>query len=78
MKLQRYDISPITVNDIRIAHVVIRDHYQEKHSDYMSDELILSLVKELDGRRELPVDTTGKYSYFATLIELDKKQYRRR
>jgi hypothetical protein len=30
MKLQRYDISPITVNDIRIAHVVIRDHYQEK------------------------------------------------
>ncbi len=42
----------------------------------MSDALILRLVKELDGRRELPDTKTDRYSYFATLIELGKKQFR--
>ena len=42
----------------------------------MSDSLILKLVKELDGRHELPEAKTGRYSYFATLIELSEKKYR--
>ena len=56
--------------------MVIDPHYEEKHSAHMSDELILKLMRELDGRRELPETKTGKYSYFATLIEYDNKQYR--
>ncbi len=76
VKQQRYDIKPITVNGIRIVQVVIDRHYQEKHSDHMNDDLILQLVKELDGRRELPEARTYNYSYFATLVELDEKQYR--
>ncbi len=64
------------MNGIKIVQVVIDMHYQEKHSDHMNDRLILKLVKELDGRRELPEARTDNYSYFATLIELDEKQYR--
>jgi hypothetical protein len=71
-----YKIDPIVVNEIKVIQVVIDLHYQEKHFDYMNDELILRLVKELDGRREVPETKAGQYSYFATLIELDEKQYR--
>ncbi|MCC6278541.1 MAG: hypothetical protein IT289_11560 [Oligoflexia bacterium] len=75
-KQQRYDINPITVNGIKVSHVVIDQHYQEKHSDHMTDELILKLVQELDGRIELPDTVSGKFSYFVTLVEVDEKQYR--
>ncbi len=49
---------------------MIDSHYEGKHSDHMSDKLILKLVRELDGRRELPETKTNQYSYFATLIWL--------
>ena len=75
-KQRTYKIKPITVNDIKIVQVVIDSHYEEKHSTSMSDELILDLVNELDGRFEVPETKDGRYSYFATLIELRKKQYR--
>ena len=76
-KQTAYKISPITVNEIKITQVVIDSHYTEKHLDHMSDELILKLVRDLDGRRELPDSKVGQYAYFATLIELDDgKQYR--
>ncbi len=42
----------------------------------INDALILKLVMQLDGRKELPEDTVGKFSYFATLVELNEKQYR--
>jgi hypothetical protein len=71
-----YKIKPVTVNGIKIVQVIIDPHYEEKHDDHMSDELILQLVQELDGRFELPETKSGRYSYFATLIELAKKQYR--
>ena len=71
-----YKIRPIIVNDVRVVQVVIDSHYEEKHGDTMNDELILELVKELDGRREAPEARTGQYSYFATLVEHGEKQYR--
>jgi hypothetical protein len=77
MAVQRkYRIDPITVNGVSIVEVVIDAHYEEKHRKYMSDELILGLVRELDGRRELPEERRGQYAYFATLIEHGKRQYR--
>lgn len=42
----------------------------------MNDALVLDLVKELDGRRELPEAITNRYSYLATLIEYGRKEYR--
>jgi hypothetical protein len=76
MKQHEYAIEPISVNGIEISRVIIDDHYKEKHSDYMSDDLILHLVKKLDGRKEAPDNMVGKFSYFATLVELGDKQYR--
>lgn len=64
------------MNGIKITQVVIDSHYEEKQRDYMNDSLVLDLVRELDGRRELPDTRTDKYAYFATLIELNEKQYR--
>lgn len=75
-KQRTYKIEPIFVNGIKIVQVVIDPHYEEKHQDHMSGALILILVRELDGRRELPETKTGRYAYFATLIEHGQKQYR--
>jgi hypothetical protein len=71
-----YRINPITVNGKKVVQVVIDSHYKKKHSESMNDLLILKLVSELDGRRELPESKKGPYSYFATLIEHRGKQYR--
>jgi hypothetical protein len=71
-----YRIEPITVNGVSIVQVVIDSHYENKHVHAVSDSLILKMVQELDGRRELPDSKVGRYSYFATLIEMGEKQYR--
>ena len=71
-----YKIDPITVNNIKVVQVVIDSHFEAKHHRYMSDTLILRLVKELNGRHELPETKTNQYSYFATLIEIGYKKYR--
>lgn len=71
-----YKIKKILLNDIIISEVIIDSHYEEKHNRYMNDDLILELVQQLDGRRELPDSLQGSYSYFATLVEYKKKKYR--
>ncbi len=71
-----YSIPPIQVNDHKIVQVVIDSHYEQRHGQSMDDALILALVAKLDGRRELPEEQKGPYSYFATLIEHGPKQYR--
>lgn len=71
-----YKIKPIRVNGLKIVQVVVDSHYEKKHGSHMTDELILSLVRELDGRFEVPETKRGRYSYFATLISLSGKQYR--
>lgn len=78
MSTQRriYKISPITVNRVKVVQVVIDSHFEKKHSSSMNDQLILSLVKELDGRFEASEARKGRYSYFATLIEFNRKQFR--
>lgn len=69
-------ISPIVINGVRVTQVVIDPHFEEKHSASIDDTLIIRLVQKLDGRQELADSKSGRYSYFATLIELDAKQYR--
>jgi len=70
-----YDIDPIHVNGTIVVRVVIDPHYEEKHLDHIDDSLLLKLVRKLDGRFELPEAKEDAYSYFATLVELDEKQY---
>jgi hypothetical protein len=75
-KRRSYKIEKILLNGINIREVIIDNHYGEKHNRYMNDDLILTLVRQLDGRRELPNSFQDPYSYFATLIEYKKKTYR--
>ena len=75
-KRRVYNIRPITVNSVEVTEVVIDPHYEEKHSASVNDQLILDLIKKLDGRQEAPQAQEDSYSYFATLIELNGKNYR--
>ena len=76
MKRREYSVS-IVVNHIRITKVIIDPHYEEKHAASISDELILELVKTLDGQIVDPDDVVPPYSYFKTDgIELNGRRYK--
>ena len=40
----------IIFNNKQITRVIIDQHYREKHADSINDQLILELIKELDGQ----------------------------
>jgi hypothetical protein len=76
MNRREYDIS-IVVNGQRVTQVIIDPHYEEKHADSISDEIILELVKTLDGKALIPDDENPPYSYFTTdKIELSGRFYK--
>jgi hypothetical protein len=76
MGRRHYEIDSIFINDRSISEVVIDSHYENKHTDYIDDNLILILVSQLDGGYELPVDVKDDFSYFVKVIEVNKKYYR--
>jgi hypothetical protein len=76
MERKRYKIESIIINGNIYSEVVIDSHYTEKHSAHINDDLILSLVMQLNGRFEIPVDYKDGYHYFVTMIELNLKFYR--
>ncbi|MCO5112981.1 MAG: hypothetical protein M9899_02275 [Bdellovibrionaceae bacterium] len=76
MRRRKYDIN-VTINDIKIKHVVIDPHYEDKHTESISDELILKLIYTLNDRTFEPVDVTPPFSYFKTdPHECEGKKYR--
>ena len=76
MSRREYKIN-ITVNEIAIHKVIIDSHYEEKHAESINDEIILELVKKLDGKMYEPDDEKDPYSYFVTdELELNKKLYK--
>lgn len=67
----------LTVNDRRINEVVIDPHFEEKHAESISDDLILALVQKLNGGIFLPDVRDGEFQYFKTEpLELAGKRYR--
>jgi hypothetical protein len=44
--------------------VIIDPHYEEKHADSITDEIILLLVKTLDGENIIPDQVNPPFSYF--------------
>jgi hypothetical protein len=76
MKRREYDIS-IEFNFRRIKKVIIDPHYKEKHAESITDEIILELVKKLDGLVVVPDDVNPPFSYFKDdSMELNGKLYR--
>jgi hypothetical protein len=67
----------VTVNDRALNRVVIDQHYRENHADSVNDELILRLVRELDGKT-FPIELTrGEFQYFtAAPVQYADKPYR--
>ena len=65
------------INRRRITKVIIDPHYEQKHSESIHDELIIRLVKTLDGEVIVPEQESSPYSYFKQdKIELDGKFYK--
>lgn len=68
----------LKINGRRLEKVVIDPHYEERHSSSVSDETILALVKQLDGKTFRPNDKDDEgFQYFVNdRLELDRKFYK--
>ncbi len=76
MERRSYKITPIHINGIFVSEVIIDPHYELKHSNEVNDEIIWCLVRELDGRFELPEEINNGFSYFVTLVSYESKNFR--
>ena len=54
----------ITINGRALSRVIIDQHYKSKHSESINDELILELVKTLDGEEFPPEATKSDFEFF--------------
>ena len=76
MRRREYAIS-ITFNFKLITKVIIDPHYEKKHADSVSDEIILELVQKLDGQVMVPDDVNPPYAYFAEdKMEIEGRFYK--
>lgn len=67
----------LVINTKPIDRVIIDPHYEEKHSASINDEIILELVKTLNGNLYEADAVKRPYSYFVTdKIELRGKFYK--
>ena len=75
---RRTHFMKVNINGCQFEQVIIDPHYEEKHSASISDEIILALVKQLDGKFFCPTDQDNNgFKYFVNdRLELDKKFYK--
>ena len=75
MKTKTFIINKIEINRKTIDTVKVSYHVYESHPD-ITDDIILQLVSKLDSGAFEPDAVKPPYSYYVTLIFLNKKQYR--
>lgn len=75
MSRRKYDIS-IIFNETEIKKVIIDPHFELKHAESINDEIILGLVRQLDGLVLPPQNVDFPFSYFSEQFELNEKLYR--
>jgi hypothetical protein len=67
----------LIVNGRLINEVIIDPHYEKKHKESISDELILKLVRQLSGRKFPPNNVKENFSYFVyDMLMLEQKKYK--
>jgi hypothetical protein len=68
----------ILINGRILEEVIVDPHYERKHSAAVSDEIILALVKLLNGRNFEPEDQKDDgYKYFVNdRMELNGRLYK--
>jgi hypothetical protein len=73
-KRREYPLS-IILNKRCFTLVVIDTHYEKKHPE-ITDQLILELVRHLDGSNIELADESGGFKYFAHEMYWQSKPYR--
>ena len=68
----------LNINNRHLTKVVIDPHYEQKHAKSIDDEIILELVKLLDGKVFEPseVDEEGFQYFVNDYLELKGKLYK--
>jgi len=68
----------LSINGRSLEKVVIDPHYEKKHSESVTDETILALVEQLDGKNFRPLDEDEEgFQYFVNdKMELGQKHYK--
>ncbi|MGK5086190.1 hypothetical protein WDW86_01420 [Bdellovibrionota bacterium FG-2] len=68
---------PLTVlfNDRRFLRVEIDPHYETKHPE-MTDQIVLELIKQLDGKTSPAVDEDNGFKFFVEHPSFQGKLYR--
>lgn len=74
MKRETLLIRTISINGKSINRIVIDDHIN-KHPD-ISHDVIIDLVRLLDGTEHIPDDIKENYEYFVSRLELNAKTYK--
>lgn len=75
MERRVYKIDAIIINRIKIEEVVIDPHI-DRHSDHISDGLILELVSQLAHSDHITGDCDGDFQYFVSEIAYNHKLYK--
>jgi hypothetical protein len=77
VETRRIYLVTLTVNERPIHQVIIDSHYEEKHAESITDEIILALVSKLDGKIFDADDRDEEFEYFKTdPIAYNEKNYR--
>ena len=68
----------LNINGREIIKIIIDSHYELRHKESINDEVVLKLVKMLDGSEYLPVDIDENgFEYFVNdNMSLDGKNYK--
>lgn len=74
MKKETLLIRAISINGIRIDRIVIDEHIR-KHPD-ISHDVIIDLVRMLDGTENFPDDVDQDFEYFVSHLILSDKSYK--
>lgn len=74
MSRREFRIQKIIINGRKISRVIIDEHV-DKHKD-ITDDLILDLVRMLNGTEQIPDDEKPPYEYYVNLLTLNNLQYR--
>ncbi len=72
---RRFEID-LKINDQHFDELWIDPHYEEKHKDSMSDELILKLLKEADGWLITLSSEVSGYKFYEADGKYNGKAYR--
>ena len=54
----------LIINGRKVNRIIIDQHYRLNHSESVNDDIILDLVRTLDGKKIPPERVKGEFEYF--------------